>query len=135
VLPSSVPTEIVDTGPWVQVAATMGGAGLSGRLTLTRGTAAACWAIAHEKDHVVLVGFDNVKTGINAPIEQSFHPDYWESYTQRILFNKPESEGKKHYPIGGSKTATHDMAVEGPLLRKLAKDKGVVLSYAEDLWP
>jgi hypothetical protein len=121
-LPKGVPVELVDTAHWVDAAVAMGGAGLSGKLTLTRGTAAAAWAIQEEKERVILVGFDNVACGINRPIEESFCPDYWNLYMGRF------DQGKdKYYPIGQSKTATHDMAVEMPLLQKLASRRGVRL--------
>lgn len=130
-LPSN--TEVVDTAPWVGLAASMGGAGLSGRLTLTRGCTAAAWALtrAHAlgEGRVILVGFDNVCLGVNQPIEDSFSPDYWSLYMSRF---KPDTE--KVYPIGSAKTATHDMEVELPLLRKLARDNRVGLSLAQEVW-
>lgn len=126
------PSEVVDTSPWCQIAQQMGGAGLSGRFTLTRGCAAACWAITQAKGkekQVVLVGFDNVKCGINRPIELSFHPNYWASYNARF-----EKKIEKAYPIGGAKTMTHDMAVELPLMRMLSEQYGVELVFANDIW-
>lgn len=128
-LPNGVQTEIVDTTPWCEMAKQMGGAGLTGRLTLTRGCAAAAWAIEHEPTRVILVGFDNVKCGINRPIEQSFCQEYWSLYMRRF---KPDAT--KVYPIGLSKTATHDMAIELPLLRSLAEKRGVELLFANDIW-
>jgi hypothetical protein len=130
-LPNGVPIEIVDPSPWVAEAQAMGGAGLSGRLTLTRGFVAAAWALCCTPypDNVVLVGFDNVKLGINQPIEKSFCPEYWKMFNSRF-----ESKLDKSYPVGHSKTETHDMAVEAPLLFKLAGDRGLKLDYAEEIW-
>lgn len=128
-LPNGVPVEIVDTTPWVEIAQAMGGVGISGRLTLTRGCVAAAWAIANEPSRVVLVGFDNVHCGINRPVEQSFCPEYWNLYLSRF---KPDTE--KVYPIGSAKTATHDMAVELPLLKQLAENYRVELVFAQDIW-
>lgn len=128
-LPNGAPVLMVDTTSWCEQAMQMGGCGLTGRLTLTRGCAAAAWAIANQKGPVVLVGFDNVRYGINRPIEQSFNPKYWQLYMDRF---KPDTT--KVYPIGGSKTNTHDMAVEFKLLSKLAWENQVELQFAEDVW-
>lgn len=124
-------TQLIDTSNWVTEAQAMGGAGLSGRLTLTRGCVAAAWAIAlaPKSMAVVLVGFDNVRAKLNRPIEESFAPEYWALYNSRFV-------GKldKTYPVGGAKTQTHDMAIELPLLNKLASERGVDLWHAEDRW-
>jgi hypothetical protein len=131
-LPNGKPVEVVDPAPWWRWAREMGGAGLSGRLTLTRGCVAAAWAIAHEPRHVVLVGFDNVACGINQPIELSFNPVYWKLYNSRN--NRAAGKMEKVYPIGTAQTETHDMAVELPLLRKLAELRKVELLFATDVW-
>ena len=128
VLPNGVRTEIVDTTRWCDICRGMGGAGLTGSLTLTRGCAAAAWAIEHYK-RVVLVGFDNVRCGVNRPIEQSFNPEYCSLYMSRF---KPDTT--KVYPIGSSKTATHDMAVEWSLLCHLAELNRVELLLANEVW-
>lgn len=127
-------TRVVDPAPWEQAARDMGAAGLSGKLTLTRGCMAACWAITQaghpdNRGEVVLVGFDNVKCGINQPIEQSFSPVCWDQYKERFPVDK-----EKFYPIGGAKTATHDMKYEWPLLRFLADNYGVRVRFAQDIW-
>jgi hypothetical protein len=121
----------VDAGPWVTLGLELGGAGLGGTLTLTRGAVAALWAICNMalSRRVVLVGFDNVKKGVNQSIEDSFHPDYWKQFNSKFE-NAPE----KYYPIGSAKTATHDMSVELPLLRQVASIYGVTLEFAEDVW-
>jgi hypothetical protein len=106
------------------------GCGESGQLTLTRGCAAAAWAIEQKgANKVVLVGFDNVCLGINQPIEQSFCPDYWKLYMSRFAPNV-----EKVYPIGTAKTATHDMSVEKPFLEKWAKIHNVELCFAQEVW-
>lgn len=125
-------TEFVDTRKWVQLAEAQGGRGLNPdkTLTLTRGTAAACWACEHSPNGTVfLVGFDNVKKGINQTIQESFSPAYWDLYMSRF---KPNVE--KVYPVGGAKTATHDMSVEASLIKHVADSCGVTLHYAEDFW-
>lgn len=123
--------ELVDTVRWCVKARELGGVGLSGMLTLTRGCVAACWAIEHavKGEAVVLVGFDNVLIGINQPIEKSFCPAYWQSYMSRFAPN-----AEKVYPIGQAKTATHDMAVERPLLKLLAEERNVSLHFAQEYW-
>lgn len=124
-------TLLVDPTPWVEEAQAMGGAGLSGRLTLTRGCVAAAWAItlAPKAEPVVLVGFDNVRAGTNKPVEESFSPEYWRLFNDRFA-----SKMDKAYPTGQPKTATHDMAVEPHLLAKLAGERGVDLWYAQERW-
>src|SRR5688572_8704433 len=47
--------------------------GASGQINLTRGCAAACWAIEQpDCGEVVLIGFDNLRAGRCAPVEQAF---------------------------------------------------------------
>lgn len=128
VLPNERRCEILDTATWVDLGRRLGGAGLTGELTLTRGCAAAAWAIQRD-NRVILVGFDNVKCGINQPIENSFNPDYWNMYISRF-----KNDTTKHYPIGSSKTNTHDMAIELPLLKHLASVYKTELVFAEDVW-
>lgn len=124
-------TKVIDPVVWTDKAMRMGGVGESGKLTLTRGCVAACWAIEHAStgEPVVLVGFDNVLCGINQPVEKSFCPEYWALYMSRFTPNTD-----KVYPIGSSKTATHDMNVEFPLLKELARERMVDLQVAEDVW-
>jgi len=136
VSPDSLPSrvvawmEVVDTKEWCQFAqGTLGGAGLTGRLTLTRGCAAAAWGISKRPDSVVLVGCDNVRLGTNQAIEASFCPEYWDTYMRRFSPNV-----EKVYPIGVPQTATHDMRVELPLLEHLAKKFDVKLEFAEEVW-
>lgn len=127
VLPNPPPCEILNTPVWVQQGREMGGLGLTGELTLTRGCAAAAWAIQNDS-RVVLVGFDNVRCGVNKPVEESFDPVYWNLYTGRF------KDQSKYYPVGGTKTNTHDMAIELPLLKALAREAQTELLFAEDIW-
>jgi len=124
-------TLMIDPTPWVKEGQSMGGAGLSGRLTLTRGCVAAAWAItlAPMRGKVVLVGFDNVVAGTNKPIEESFSPDYWRLYNARFA-----DKMDKVYPVGQPKTETHDMTIEFPLLQHLAYDCGISLELAQESW-
>lgn len=132
-LPNGVPVEVIDPTPWVEVGQGLGGAGLSGRLTLTRGTVAAAWAItsAHSGDVVILVGFDNVMARTNRSVEESFCPQYWRMFNER--FN-PGTKMDKVYPTGQPKTGTHDMNIEAPLLFQLAQDRKVKLLFADFAW-
>lgn len=123
---------IIYTDTWVAEAMNMGGVGLSGVLTLTRGTVAAAWAISctqiRGRLDVVLVGFDNVKAENNRPPDESFCPEYWRMYRRFT----PDIE--KVYPWEQPQTATHDMRVEKKFLQQLAQKCGVGLHFAEDVW-
>lgn len=130
VLPA--PVEILDNERWNKIAIEMGGSGLSDKFSLTRGCAAAAWAIETASKgckRVILVGFDNVQAGLNKPIEESFSPEYWALYMSRF---KPDVD--KVYPIGTAKTATHDMAIEFPFLQRLASEHNVKLELAQEVW-
>lgn len=135
--PLPYPVEVLRNTEWNEHAESLGGAGESGKFTLTRGAAAAMWAIEQHKgwrhslcmNKVVLVGFDNVCLGVNQPIDQSFCPEYWNLYMSRF---KPDVE--KVYPLGASKTATHDMSFEKGFLQSTAKLHSVELSFAQDVW-
>lgn len=131
-------TQCLHMDAWLTQARSMGAVGDNGNLTLTRGTAAALWSIerasyARTSDirRVLLVGFDNVKAGIHKPIEESFCPEYWNSYLERA-----NAKGKvdKVYPINTAKTATHDLSVERDLLFNWANKFAVNLCFAEDCW-
>lgn len=130
-LPNHVPVEVIDPTSWVEQGQAMGGVGLSGKLTLTRGCVAAAWAIclAPYADKVVLVGFDNVLAMTNRPIEESFCPEYWRMFNGRF-----DNKLDKAYPTGQPKTETHDMNIELPLLQKLARERGIPLEFAQEVW-
>lgn len=125
--------ELVDPQSWVAYGQEIGGAGLTGCLTLTRGCVAAAWAISKAPkdrvDRVVLVGFDNVLAQTNKPVEESFCPEYWKLFNSRW-----ESKMDKAYPVGQPKTATHDMSIELPLLQHLAQQRNVRLEFAQEYW-
>lgn len=130
-LPNGVPTELIDPTSWCEMGLALGGAGFSGRLTMTRGFVAAAWAIgkAKPREPVVLVGFDNVFAGINKPVEESFCPEYWRLFNSRF-----EDRMAKVYPVGSAKTETHDMSIELPLLYRLATERAVRLVSATEIW-
>lgn len=129
-LPNSVPVELVDPAPWCEMGLAAGGAGLSGRLTMTRGFVAAAWAIGKAKtEPVVLVGFDNVLAQTNKPVSESFCPEYWKLFNGRF-----DDKLDKAYPTGQPKTETHDMGVELPLLYALATKHKVHLEFAQRIW-
>lgn len=123
----------VDPARWTERAKAMGGTGKSvGKLNLTRGTAAACWAIetSPSGSFVTLVGFDNVYECRNLPWDEAFSPQYTDVYLKEFGQNKDRS-----YPEGETKTLTHDMVIERPLLMALAEYHGVALNFAQNLWP
>jgi hypothetical protein len=104
------------------------GVGETGVWELTRGGIAASWAIADAKgyDEVVLVGFDVIKAGIAAPVEEAFSPEYMSSGG---FF------GMGAYKPGKTKEGNHDYPAERRLLEFLAGRAGVALHFAEDIWP
>lgn len=117
-------TQVILTGEWTERGRRLGGVGETGKLKLTRGVQAACWAISQRPDAVVLVGFDNVYTGEALTPEAGF-PDAY-----RIL----PSTSWKNYKGGGTKYHNHDYIVEGKILQTLADDSGVILHHAQDIW-
>lgn len=129
-LPGGVPVELLDNPRWHKEIKSTGGAGESGEFSLTRGGAAALWAIENRSgDDVVLVGFDNVCLGVNQSIEDSFNPAYWKLYMDRF---KPEVE--KVYPLGTSKTATHDLLAEKQYILGAAIRCDVKVLLAQHVW-
>lgn len=128
------PLEVLDTERWhAEVMKKLSGAGVMGKFTLTRGSAAACWAIeragTEPKSEVILVGFDNVKLGYHQSKEESFNPVYWDLYMSRFA---PDRE--KVFPEYVSQTNTHDLRVEFDYLNLLAFRHGVKLTMAVDKW-
>lgn len=103
------------------------GKGETGNWELTRGGIAACWAIdtAKEGDELVLVGFDVIKAGIAAPVEQAFSPEYMAS---------DGFFGMGCYVPGKTKEGNHDYPAERRLIEFLAARHAVKLSFAEDIW-
>lgn len=104
------------------------GIGETGVWQLTRGGIAAAWAITNAKefDTVVLVGFDVIKAGIAAPVEQAFSPEYMSSGG---FF------GMGAYVPGQTKEGNHDYPAERRLLEFLADRQAVTLQFAQDVWP
>lgn len=120
------PTQIFKTEWYDELGVKLGGMGEKGRLVLTRGTRAAAWAIAANKnDTVILVGFDNVKAGESLAIADGFPTEY---------INSSVCAPFRDYAGGLTKYSNHDYAVEGLLLRTLAFNRGTQLYFAEDVW-
>lgn len=118
-------TTIIKFGEWIELGKTLGGVGNTGKLKLTRGCAAACWAITHLKpDQVILVGLDNVRERRALTPEEGF-PDAY-----RVL----PSTSWKTYVGGGTKYHNHDYVAEGDILRVLSERTGVKLTHAQDTW-
>lgn len=104
------------------------GMGETGQWQLTRGGIAACWAIsaAREGDTVVLVGFDVIKAGIAAPVEEAFSPEYMASGG---FF------GMGSYKPGKTKEGNHDYPAERNLIAFIGARCAVNVQFAEDIWP
>ncbi len=103
------------------------GDGAQGQWQLTRGTMSACWAMSQAKAGavLVLVGFDNVRQGICLPIDEGFSKEYRES---------PSTFSFNGYTPGASRYGYHDFEAEGRLLAAMAKDRSVIVHYAQDHW-
>jgi hypothetical protein len=103
------------------------GMGETGVWQLTRGGVAACWAIdsAREGDTLTLVGFDVIKAGIAAPVEEAFSPEY---------MNSGGFFGMGSYKPGRTKEGNHDYPAERSLLEFKAARKAVTLQFAQDAW-
>lgn len=120
-------TERIYQHRWARVGVALGGVGASGRLELTRGTIAGCWAIemCEPGDTVVLVGFDNIRAGIAAPIDEAFSPAYRAN---------PGTFSFESYEAGVSKFGNHDYAIEHKIMQNVAKLYGVHVRFAEEVW-
>ena len=125
-LPLPPSTTLVDQAPWTALGTEMGGLGTRGILRLTRGSVAACWAISQASpgETVILVGFDNIYAREALPTPQAFSEHY---------LNEPSTAPMTHY-CPGLKGGNHDFAIERPLLERLAAERGVHLSFAQDVW-
>lgn len=119
---------------WRDEAWALGGRGAGGNvLNLTRGCAAACWAImrhAHEGEDVVLVGFDNAFAGHCLPTDDAFPERYLEQYDRQYPHWR-----RNWYTPGLTTCGTHDIAIERPLMARLAERAGVDLRFAQEAWP
>lgn len=99
---------------------------------LTRGCAAACWAVnaAGQGGTVILVGFDNLKAGLTQEAAEAFPDAVLKDWDERH-----PGWRDRLYRGGATKHGSHDIAIERVLLEKLAADRGVNLQFAEDVWP
>lgn len=123
-------TALVNSRPWEQVGVMLGGKGTKGRLVLTRGVRAACWAIEQlmPGQSLVLVGFDNVYAGKALSTKEGYHATFVEC---------PAGFPFRDYDqvaVGKTKYGNHDYQVEGPLLTLLADRAGVNLFHAQEVW-
>lgn len=118
-------TKEILMGDWIKLGLELGGVGTTGKLKLTRGCAAACWAItALEPKQVILVGFDNIATGLALSPKEGF-PDVYAALP---------STSWKSYVGGGTKYHNHDYVAEGSILKTLAAKHQVRLVHAQDVW-
>jgi hypothetical protein len=98
---------------------------------LTRGCAAACWALnqAEAGEDVVLVGFDNLRAGVCLETSKAFSAEYQRHYDRL----HPNWRHNMYFP-GSKICGSHDMTIERPLLETLAKRWDINLRFAEDIW-
>ena len=124
-LPSE--STLVFQDPWTALGKTLGGKGETGFLKFTRGTIAACWAIEQAPlgSHIILVGFDHVYLGRTLPKEEAFPEAYRE---------QPSTFPFKSYVSDVVKTGNHDFGIELKVMTHLARQNGVVLELAQDVW-
>lgn len=126
---SSLPdaTEVINPSEWCRRGRKMGGLGATGRLELTRGAIAACWMVTHcdAGQEVVLVGFDNLRAGVCLEVERGFPSEYR---------NERSTYSFAGYAPGRTKHGNHDIAIEGPLIQAIAKEHGVLVCHAVDVW-
>ncbi len=95
---------------------------------MTRGGVAACWAIETSRrgDVVVLIGFDNVRLGVNMQTDAAFSPAYQGS---------AGFWGVHDYTPGLSAEGNMDLRAEYAMYRRLADIHGVTVAFAQDVWP
>lgn len=116
-------TKCVSMGRWITRGQELGGVGATGRLKLTRGCAAAAWALETFSGQLTLVGFDNVYYRAALPPKLGWPKGY------------PHlSSPLKDYKGGGTKYHNHDYVNEGDLLWDLAARYGREIAHAQDIW-
>lgn len=76
-------------------------------------------------DHVVLVGFDNIHRGLSLDLNHAFAPEYQKNLGTFTFAN---------YRGGQTKAGNHDFSIERPVMEHLAKERGVKLVFAQDVW-
>lgn len=126
-LPS--PSEVLDPAQLEAQGRLLGGAGTKGRLRLTRGARAVAWGVKRLSSggQLLLVGFDGLRAGLALPSRVAFPDNYLES---PAIFPLRDYDAK----CGGTKYSNHDYAVEYPLLKSIASNRGVTLRFAQDVW-
>jgi hypothetical protein len=117
--------KVISMGRWIDRGRELGGVGATGKLKLTRGCAAAAWALETFRGELTLVGFDNVRTGTALTPEEGFPEVYRKA---------PTTAAFKDYVGGGTKYYNHDYIAEGDLLWDIAKRRGVDIAHAQERW-
>jgi len=101
--------------------------------SLTRGTAAACWAIKTLSPHtLIMVGFDEVMSGQYTP--EPYSPECLASMARRADFFEIKNALSQRPVSGLTKSDGHDMTVERLILAHAARDYSVDLFTAQDVW-
>jgi hypothetical protein len=103
------------------------GIGETGKWELTRGSIAACWAITRAKhdETIILSGFDNVYGGRALPTDAAFSAAYQAD---------PAAWPMDDYGPGKTKNGNHDFPAERRLIELMARRKGIVLHFSQDIW-
>lgn len=115
----------IDPREWVQMARDMGAESLGKKLDLTRGTAAALFAMS-EGRNVTLLGFDMIVAGrIDGA---AYSADYCR---QAVARYGPGGYRETGFPVGTMQTKTHDLRVEYPLMLRFADEYCVRLEVWE----
>lgn len=108
----------------------LGGMGTAGFLTLTRGTAAACFAASQWRpERLVLVGFDEVRAG-------TFMAMAYPNDFHRQLMARPDAGLLRRRLAarrpGGHRSTGHDYAVEAAVILGACERVGAKMIWAED---
>jgi len=122
------PNNVVNSDRYERLGQRLGGAGVTGRLKLQRGTVGACWMIEQpEIDEVILVGFDNAYARKVLSIKEGYPAEY-----VGLPSTFPFKDYEKY--VNKTKYGNHDYAVERPLLVRVAREARVKLSFSQDVW-
>lgn len=115
---------LINMARWIERGKELGGLGATGRLKLTRGCVAACWALENFPGQLTLVGFDNVFSKAALPREDGW-PEGYPSLSSAF---------KADYLGTGTKYHNHDYVCEGDLLADLAVKWGRKIAHAQEIW-